>query len=137
MALPPAAAGRGPYEQTVVAVATQVAKTRPDFTASTTALGVPPWVADHLAAETGATLLTRPGQLPVLHLGPSLVVAVPDLDEQPFGRFVVQDLLDGDSHDLPFRCHPDVPPDRWEALSLAVLDGIGAPGALTLATLAP
>jgi hypothetical protein len=101
------------------------------------AVGAPPWFVHRLADETEAEVVRVADGIDLLFLDETPVVGVPDLDRQPLGRFVVQDLLEGGCYPVPFYCHAQIDPIRWESLSLAVTDGLHVNNALDLAAMDP
>jgi hypothetical protein len=98
-------------------------------------LAAPPWFVRRLAAETDAETLRTGDGMDLVYVAATPVVGVADLDRQPLGRFVIQDVLDGGFYRLPFYCHPEIDPAGWRSLSLAVRDGLHPGAALTLAAM--
>ncbi len=101
------------------------------------AVGAPPWFVERLADETAAEIVPMADGMDVLYLAETPVVSVPALDRQPLGRFIVLDQLDGNWYRLPFYCHSQIDPIRWQSLSLAVSDGLYVNIALELAAMDP
>ena len=97
------------------------------------AVGCPPWLADRVAAETGCDLKPSSGGNVVTAVDDVVVVGCAGLDGPGPGTLIVHDLLSGWWYDVPTHCHPDLPPQRWPHLTLALVEGLNPDAAVDLA----
>jgi hypothetical protein len=98
-------------------------------------VGVPPWLAARVAAETGEPLRPRPAGSCLVDLGVVRVIGSAQLDGPGAGAVVVIDLVGGRSYDSPAGCHPDLVPHRWSHYALALAHGLNPNAALDVAGL--
>jgi hypothetical protein len=91
----------------------------------------PRWVLERLSNETGLPIDTH-RTVGAVATDAVVVTAVPSLEEEAgLGFLAAVDVISGQCLLLE-ACHPDVAPDRWRDLTLALTYGLGCAAAVTI-----
>jgi len=91
----------------------------------------PRWVLDRISAETGVPVGTD-GMAPTITAESLVLTAVPTLErEGGIGFLAAVDVITGRCLELT-ACHPDVPPNRWPDLTLALICGLGSAASVAI-----
>jgi hypothetical protein len=94
-------------------------------------VSAPPWVLERISHETGVSVETA-AVPPFLVTDTLVVAAVPALEhEGGLGFLAAVNVITGICVDLT-ACHPEVPPDRWSDLTLALVCGLGSAASVAI-----
>ena len=110
-----------------------LATERPELAATGMALGGPRWFVGHLA-EMVAGGTRRLSDLEMIEVDGVPIAALPDRSDENATASVAR-VLGEVRFPLPWRPHMRRAVSPWDALAMAVHDGLSLPAALTLAEL--